>query len=420
MIKRERGILDNINWSVILIYFLLVFIGWISIYSAVYDESHSNIFDTSTRYGKQAIWLLMSIIMAFFIIIIDPKFFSQTAYIWYGLFIIMLLAVLFIGTETKGSKSWFGIGEFGIQPSEFAKVTTSLALAKALSGIDVDMKDFRTKFYGISIVIAPMLLVLLQNDTGSALVFLVFVLVLFREGLSLSVLIFGAVSVILFILALLINTYLLIGILFIITLVIWKLLHSKKNTIWLFLGLFTIASGMVFSVDYVYDNALGQHQKNRIEVLLGQKKDPLGVEYNVNQSKIAIGSGGFFGKGFLKGTQTKYNFVPEQDTDFIFCTVGEEWGFLGSSLVIGLLITLMVNIIKMAERQRSRFSRIYGYSVASILFAHFAINIGMTIGLLPVIGIPLPFLSYGGSSLISFTILLFIFIRQDASRMDLV
>lgn len=420
MIKRERGILDNINWSVILIYFLLVFIGWISIYSAVYDESHSNIFDTSTRYGKQAIWLLMSIIMAFFIIIIDPKFFSQTAYIWYGLFIIMLLAVLFIGTETKGSKSWFGIGEFGIQPSEFAKVTTSLALAKALSGIDVDMKDFRTKFYGISIVIAPMLLVLLQNDTGSALVFLVFVLVLFREGLSLSVLIFGAVSVILFILALLINTYLLIGILFIITLVIWRLLHSKKNTIWLFLGLFTIASGMVFSVDYVYDNALGQHQKNRIEVLLGQKKDPLGVEYNVNQSKIAIGSGGFFGKGFLKGTQTKYNFVPEQDTDFIFCTVGEEWGFLGSSLVIGLLITLMVNIIKMAERQRSRFSRIYGYSVASILFAHFAINIGMTIGLLPVIGIPLPFLSYGGSSLISFTILLFIFIRQDASRMDLV
>lgn len=420
MIKRERGILDNINWSVILIYFLLVFIGWISIYSAVYDESHSNIFDTSTRYGKQAIWLLMSIIMAFFIIIIDPKFFSQTAYIWYGLFIIMLLAVLFIGTETKGSKSWFGIGEFGIQPSEFAKVTTSLALAKALSGIDVDMKDFRTKFYGISIVIAPMLLVLLQNDTGSALVFLVFVLVLFREGLSLSVLIFGAVSIILFILALLINTYLLIGILFIITLVIWRLLHSKKNTIWLFLGLFTIASGMVFSVDYVYDNALGQHQKNRIEVLLGQKKDPLGVEYNVNQSKIAIGSGGFFGKGFLKGTQTKYNFVPEQDTDFIFCTVGEEWGFLGSSLVIGLLITLMVNIIKMAERQRSRFSRIYGYSVASILFAHFAINIGMTIGLLPVIGIPLPFLSYGGSSLISFTILLFIFIRQDASRMDLV
>lgn len=420
MIRRERGILDNINWSVILIYLLLVFIGWISIYSAVYDESHSNIFDTSTRYGKQAIWLLISIIMAFFIIIIDPKFFSQTAYIWYGLFIIMLLAVLFIGTETKGSKSWFGIGEFGIQPSEFAKVTTALALAKALSGIDVDMKDFRTKFYGISIIIAPMLLVLLQNDTGSALVFLVFVLVLFREGLSLSVLIFGAVSVILFILALLINTYLLIGILFIITLVLWRLLHSKKNTIWLFLGLFTISSGMVFSVDYVYDNALGQHQKNRIEVLLGQKKDPLGVEYNVNQSKIAIGSGGFFGKGFLKGTQTKYNFVPEQDTDFIFCTVGEEWGFLGSSLVIGLFITLMVNIIKMAERQRSRFSRIYGYSVASILFAHFAINIGMTIGLLPVIGIPLPFLSYGGSSLISFTILLFIFIRQDASRMDLV
>ena len=332
----------------------------------------------------------------------------------------MLLAVLLIGTETKGAKSWFGVGDFGIQPSEFAKATTALALAKILSGIDVDMKDLKTKIYAITIIAIPMILVLLQNDTGSALVFFIFVLVLFREGLSLSVLIFGVVAIILFILALLINTYLLIGILFVVTILLWLLFRSRKVSIFLFLGLFVLASGIVYSVDYVYDNALGAHQKDRIEVLLGQKKDPQGVEYNVNQSKIAIGSGGFFGKGFLKGTQTKYNFVPEQDTDFIFCTVGEEWGFLGSAFVVGLFLTLMVKLVKMAERQRSRFSRIYGYCVAAIIFAHFSINIGMTIGLLPVIGIPLPFLSYGGSSLISFTFLLFIFIRQDASRMDLV
>ena len=420
MERRERGILENIDWGTILIYFLLVFIGWISIYSAVFDESHSSIFDLQTRYGKQILWIGASVLIALFIIVIDPKFVSQTAYVWYGLFIIMLIAVLAVGSVTKGAKSWFGVGDFGIQPSEFAKATTALALAKVLSGIDVDMKDLKTKIYAITIVAIPMILVLLQNDTGSALVFLIFVLVLFREGLSHSVLIFGVVAIILFILALLINTYLLIGILFAITIFIWFLFRSRKLSIWLCLSLFVVASGIVYSVDYVYDNALGSHQKDRIEVLLGQKKDPQGVEYNVNQSKIAIGSGGFFGKGFLKGTQTKYNFVPEQDTDFIFCTVGEEWGFLGSSFVVGLFLTLMVKLIKMAERQRSRFSRIYGYCVASILFAHFAINIGMTIGLLPVIGIPLPFLSYGGSSLISFTFLLFIFIRQDASRMDLV
>ena len=234
-----------------------------------------------------------------------------------------------------------------------AKATTALALAKVLSGIDVDMKDLKTKIYAITIVAIPMILVLLQNDTGSALVFLIFVLVLFREGLSHSVLIFGVVAIILFILALLINTYLLIGILFAITIFIWFLFRSRKLSIWLCLSLFVVASGMVYSVDYVYDNALGSHQKDRIEVLLGQKKDPQGVEYNVNQSKIAIGSGGFFGKGFLKGTQTKYNFVPEQDTDFIFCTVGEEWGFLGSSFVVGLFLTLMVKLIKMAEIGRA-------------------------------------------------------------------
>lgn len=420
MERRERGLLENIDWATILTYLALVLIGWISIYSAVYDEAHKSIFDLDARYGKQLVWIGISLLIALFILVIDPKFFSQTSYLWYGVFIVMLLAVLAVGSETKGAKSWFGVGDFGIQPSEFAKATTALALAKILSGIDVDMKNLKTKFAAITIVAIPMLLVLLQNDTGSALVFLVFVLVLFREGLSLSVLIFGAAMAILFVLSLVLNPYLLISILFIIAIVIWWLNRKRKLSIWLCLGLFVFAAGVVLSVEYVYDNALETHQKDRIEVLLGQKSDPKGVEYNVNQSKIAIGSGGLFGKGFLKGTQTKYNFVPEQDTDFIFCTIGEEWGFVGSVFVIGLYLSLMIKLIKMAERQRSKFSRVYGYCVTSILFAHFTVNIGMTIGLLPVIGIPLPFISYGGSSLMAFTLLLFIFIRQDASRMDLV
>lgn len=420
MERRERGLLENIDWTTILTYLALVLIGWISIYSAVYDEAHKSIFDLDARYGKQLVWIGVSLLIALFILVIDPKFFSQTSYLWYGVFIVMLLAVLAVGSETKGAKSWFGVGDFGIQPSEFAKATTALALAKILSGIDVDMKNLKTKFAAITIVAIPMLLVLLQNDTGSALVFLVFVLVLFREGLSLSVLIFGAAMAILFVLSLVINPYVLISILFIIAIVIWWLNRKRKLSIWLCLGLFVFAAGVVLSVEYVYDNALESHQKDRIEVLLGQKSDPKGVEYNVNQSKIAIGSGGFFGKGFLKGTQTKYNFVPEQDTDFIFCTIGEEWGFVGSVFVIGLYLSLMIRLVKMAERQRSKFSRVYGYCVTSILFAHFTVNIGMTIGLLPVIGIPLPFISYGGSSLMAFTLLLFIFIRQDASRMDLV
>ena len=420
MERRERGLLENIDWATILTYLALVLIGWISIYSAVYDEAHKSIFDLDARYGKQLVWIGISLLIALFILVIDPKFFSQTSYLWYGVFIVMLLAVLAVGSETKGAKSWFGVGDFGIQPSEFAKATTALALAKILSGIDVDMKNLKTKFAAITIVAIPMLLVLLQNDTGSALVFLVFVLVLFREGLSLSVLIFGAAMAILFVLSLVLNPYLLISILFVITIVIWWLNRKRKLSIWLCLGLFVFAAGVVLSVEYVYDNALESHQKDRIEVLLVQKSDPKGVEYNVNQSKIAIGSGGLFGKGFLKGTQTKYNFVPEQDTDFIFCTIGEEWGFVGSVFVIGLYLSLMIRLVKMAERQRSKFSRVYGYCVTSILFAYFTVNIGMTIGLLPVIGIPLPFISYGGSSLMAFTLLLFIFIRQDASRMDLV
>jgi rod shape determining protein RodA len=334
----------------------------------------------------------------------------------------MLISVLVIGSETKGAKSWFGIGDFGIQPSEFAKGATALALAKTLSSVTADFKKWETRILALAVIAIPMLLVLLQNDTGSALVFCSFVFVLFREGMSSYVLILGAACILLFILALLVNQYLLIGIYFAIILLAYLFIRkrTRKANIWIFLIVFIGSSLFTLAVDFVFENVLEQHQKDRIEVLLGKKEDFKGVGYNVNQSKIAIGSGGVLGKGFLNGTQTKFNFVPEQDTDFIFCTVGEEWGFVGSSLTVILFILLCIKLIKMAERQRSKFARIYGYSVASIIFFHFFVNIGMTIGLLPVIGIPLPFMSYGGSSLWAFTFLLFIFIKQDAQRQELI
>lgn len=422
MDRRNKSLIRNIDWGVIAIYLILIFFGWINIYAAVYEGDNSSILDFSCRYGKQLIWIGASLLIAFFVLILDPKFFSQTSYIIYGIFLFMLIAVLVVGSETKGAKSWFGIGDFGIQPSEFAKGATALALAKTLSSVTADFKKWRTRISAVAVIMIPMLLILLQNDTGSALVFCSFVFVLFREGMSSYILIIGACCILLFILALLVNQFLLIGIYFTLILLAFLFLKKriKKINIFLFIGIFLGASLFTLAVDFVFENVLEQHQKDRIEVLLGKKEDFKGVGYNVNQSKIAIGSGGVLGKGFLNGTQTKFNFVPEQDTDFIFCTIGEEWGFIGSSLTIILFILLCTKLIKMAERQRSKFARIYGYSVASIIFFHFFINIGMTIGLLPVIGIPLPFISYGGSSLWAFTFLLFIFIKQDALRQELI
>jgi rod shape determining protein RodA len=422
MDRKNKSLLRNIDWSVILIYLILVIFGWVNIYAAVYDGESGNVFDFSTRYGKQLIWIGASLLIALFVLVLDPKFFSQTSYIIYGIFLLMLISVLFVGSETKGAKSWFGFGDFGIQPSEFAKGATALALAKTLSSITADFKKMKTKLSAITVIAIPMLLILLQNDTGSALVFCSFVFVLFREGLSSYVLIIGATCILLFILALLANQYILIGIYFILIISAYFILRKRirKLNIWIFICTFIGASLFTLAVDFVFENVLEPHQKDRIEVLLGKKEDFKGVGYNVNQSKIAIGSGGIIGKGFLNGTQTKFNFVPEQDTDFIFCTIGEEWGFIGASLTVIIFIFLCAKLIKMAERQRSKFARIYGYSVASIIFFHFFINIGMTIGLLPVIGIPLPFISYGGSSLWAFTFLLFIFIKQDALRQELI
>lgn len=403
----------------ILLYLLLVLIGWVNIYAAVYNEDHKSIFDFSQSYGKQLLWIGTSIVLALIILLIDSKFFSSFSYLIYGILILMLIAVLIVGKEIAGSKSWFGFGDFGIQPSEFAKFATNLAIARYLSLLNIDMKKIKTKIYTIAFFVLPAILIFLQNDTGSALVYSAFIFVMFREGMSGNILVLGVITVVLFILVLLINKIIIISILFGIAVIIFLLIKKNLKNILKLIGLLLITFAFVFSIDYVFDNVLEDHQKTRIDVLLGKNPDLKGAGYNVNQSKIAIGSGGFSGKGFLQGTQTKFNFVPEQSTDFIFCTIGEEWGFLGSSLVVILFLGLLIRIVYIAERQRSQFSRIYGYGVASILFIHFAINIGMTLGLVPVIGIPLPFFSYGGSSLWAFTILLFIFIKQDSYRLEL-
>lgn len=407
------------DWITILLYFLLVLIGWVNIYAAVYDEQHRSILDMSQNYGRQLIWIITSVALALVILIIDAKFFSTFAYIIYFLIILLLVGVLLGGREIAGSKSWFQIGAFSLQPAEFAKFATTLALAKYLSKIDLNISKLSTRVTAAAIIFIPASLILMQHDTGSALVFAALVLVLFREGLSGNLLVLGFLIGLLFILALLFNKFILIGFLAVnAMLVIWLFKEIRRKWGWI-AGVLVLASIYVYSVDYAFENVLEPHQKKRINVLLGKETDIHGAGYNINQSKIAIGSGGFAGKGFLKGTQTKFKFVPEQSTDFIFCTVGEEWGFIGSFIVIGLFVGLMIRIVIIAERQRSQFSRIYGYGVASILFFHFAVNIGMTIGLFPVIGIPLPFVSYGGSSLWGFTILLFIFIRQDSVRLEL-
>lgn len=418
----NKNIFKNLDLKVVLAWFFLMIVGWLNIYAAVYDGEHAAIFDFSCRYGKQMIWIAAATLIALFVVIIDPKFFSQTAYLIYIICIALLALVLVVGSQTKGATSWLGVGDFGIQPSEFAKLGTALALSKYLSALNVDLKQWQTKLTAFGIIALPMILVLLQNDTGSALVFFSFIFALFREGISGYVLIFGAGAILLFVLALLINPYILLGVILVLVLLVYWFLH-RRNRYTKFIysfGIFIFCVVVVFGVQFGYNEVLESHQKDRIEVLLGKKQDYKGVGYNVNQSKIAIGSGGVLGKGFLSGTQTKFNFVPEQDTDFIFCTIGEEWGFVGSSIIVCLFIWLCVKLIKMAERQRSSFARIYGYSISGIIFFHVLVNIGMTIGILPVIGIPLPFISYGGSSLWAFTMMLFIFIREDASRSDLV
>ena len=421
--NERNSIIGKIDWLTVLIYLALVIIGWFSIFSAKYDEMHPSIFDLSQVYGKQLIWIGASLLIGFVILLIDAKFFNAFSLWIYFFFLASLFVVLVYGKATKGATSWIDLGAgVKFQPSEFAKMGTALALAGYLGRLDVDLQKRKSQIIAALIVLAPMALVLLQNDTGSAIVFVSFIFVLYREGFPGTglVMVGGIVAILLFVLTLVWSQmvmYIILGSLFALTLTYY--LITKKKGIVKMLAVFAIMFAFVFSVDYAFNKVLQEHQRNRILVLLGQLDDPQGVGYNVHQSKIAIGSGGFLGKGFLQGTQTKYDFVPEQHTDFIFCTVGEEGGFLGTAIVVLLYVALLVKIVLMAERQRSTFSRVYGYAIAGILFVHVAINIGMTIGLVPVIGIPLPFLSYGGSSMLAFTMMLAIFVKQDANRLNI-
>jgi rod shape determining protein RodA len=430
--RGTKSLIDNIDWVTVGLYFILVLAGWLNIYAAVYNEEFESIFDTSQRYGKQLLWIGTAGIIATVILLIDERFFSTFGYLIYGFIIMLLVAVLLVGAATKGATSWFEIGGFKIQPSEFSKFATNLALAKYLSTLNIRMKDLKTKLIAAAILGLPAVLILMQNDTGSALVYGAFVLVLFREGLSGNFLLIGLITAFLFVITLVFQNdvyqlpfeveltggWMLIIALFVMMGLVFYLNRKKKQILLFSTVIFIACSGLMKSVDYVFNNILEPHQSKRINVMLGIESDPYGAGYNVNQSLIAIGSGGLTGKGYLKGTQTKYDFVPEQSTDFIFCTIGEEWGFLGSFVVVALFMSLLLRILFMCSRQRSDFARIYGYGVAAIFFFHFMINIGMTIGLAPVIGIPLPFFSYGGSSLWAFTILLFVFIKMDADRLE--
>ncbi len=418
VMRKETGIFQNIDLWLVGMYLVLVTMGWLNVYASVFNEQHYLITDMTQKYGKQLIWIISSLFIAILILVVEGNFFAAFSYPVYGFFLILLIAVLGVGTTVAGSKSWFRFGEFGIQPAEFTKFATCMALAKFLGNINIKMTEVKTKVICATIICVPILLILLENETGVALVYTCFILVMYREGLSGNILLLGVGIVVLFLLSLLINQYILIGILAFMCFLLFMVMRKSTQNIIVVILIFIISSGAVASVQFAFDK-LEPHQKKRINVFLGKESDKKKAGYNVNQSLIAIGSGGVTGKGFLQGTQTKYDFVPEQSTDFIFCTVGEEWGFLGTTVVMILFLALLVRIIQVAERQRSPYSRIYGYGVASIIFFHVFVNIGMTIGLMPVIGIPLPFFSYGGSSLWSFTILLFILIKLDAYRLEI-
>src|SRR5690606_30890428 len=406
---REKSFFGRIDWLTILLWFILCLIGWFNIYAAVYDPEQPSIFSMETNYGKQSIYIFTALVIGFSILIIDAKFFISASPLIYIVVILLLILVLVIGRNVGGNQAWIPLGSFRLQPSEFGKLATCLLLASYLSTQTNKNPNIKTLFIGALIVLLPVALVMLQPDTGSALAFFALIFVFYREGyVGNTLLLLGGLAILLFISALLVNQWIIISILALVTgLLIYSIRKKRKYIINVGI-LFLACSVYVLCVDYAYEHILQSHQRNRIDVILGKIHDPRGEGYNLNQSKIAIGSGQLFGKGFLQGTQTKYKFVPEQSTDFIFCTIGEEWGFVGSIVLIGIYLTLLLRLVHIAERQRTAFARIYAYGVASILFFHFFINIGMTIGIVPVIGIPLPFISYGGSSLWSFTILLFI------------
>ena len=411
----------NVDWISILIFIALCAVGFVNIYASVFNASESSAFSFTSSYGKQLIYIIAALIIGFAILLFDAKFFSVFSPIIYGVTALLLIAVLVIGTKVAGNQAWISIGGgFRLQPSEFAKFGTALLLARYISSYNPKFRDVKSIFFAGVIIGFPLLLILLQPDTGSALVFLAFMFPMYREGLSGYFLLIFLGMIVLFVADFLVPMQILIPLIVVIGCRLAYQNKRKQKIMFSAILVTVIAIAYLFLVKLTYEKILKPHQRTRIELILGLKMDPRGVGYNVIQSKIAIGSGQLTGRGFLEGTQTKYGYVPAQSTDFIFSTIGEEWGFVGSVVVIGLFIFLMLRLINLAERQRSTFSRVYGYCVACILFFHVFINIGMAIGIVPVIGIPLPFISYGGSSLWSFTVLLFIFLKLDSNRMGFI
>lgn len=414
---KNQSVASNLDWTTVLIYGLLVFMGWLNIFSTSIPIEFTA-FDFSDYYGKQLIFILLTIPVIIVVLTIDAKIYEKFSFVFYILGIVLLLGLFVFGKTVKGQTNWYGFGSFGFQPSEFVKTATSLLLAKYLSDSQVFLKNTNHQLLAFAIIGFPVLLILMQPDAGSAMIFFSLFLVLNREGLPEWYLWTGFLAIVLFFAALLIQPIYLIVV--IVVIMILHYLRARRiNRIPLaYLIVFVAATSFVLSVDFVFENVLEPHQKDRINVLFSDTVDLKNEGYNLNQSMIAIGSGGIIGKGFMEGTQTKGGFVPEQHTDYIFTTVGEEWGFVGCTVVILLFATLLFRIIYLAERQKTKFSRVYGYSVASILFTHVFVNITMLIKLFPTIGVPLPFFSYGGSSLWAFTILLFVFLKLDANKVN--
>lgn len=393
--------------------------GWFTIYSASLPLVETSFYDLSQTYGRQMLFIFLSIPLIFILLFLDAKTFERLSFVFYAIGILLLLGLFVFGVTKKGQTNWYQFGGFGFQPSEFVKTATALLLAKYLSFSQINLNNFKHQLLTFSIIGLPILLILMQPDAGSAMIFLSLIFVLYREGLPGWYLVAGIIAIVLFFLALLFNPLYIVLAFFL--LIVVHYLNNKKISRNIFVYLFVYASivGFTYSVNYVYNNVLEPHQKDRINVLLGNDDiDWKGEGYNLNQSMIAIGSGGWTGKGYLEGTQTKGGFVPEQHTDYIFTTVGEEWGFIGSLVVIATFVILFLRIIYLAENQKTKFSRVYGYCVATYLFTHFFVNIAMLIKLFPTIGVPLPFFSYGGSSLWAFTIMLFIFVKLDANKVN--
>ena len=407
---------NRFDWTTIILYLTLIAVGWLSIYSSSYADIKMNPFDISTITGKQMIFICMACIIGSIIFLIDVKIITRFSFLIYFITVISLILVLLFGKEVGGAKAWFSFGSFGLQPSEFAKIGTALALAKFINQQKLYLDKNHILLISILIICIPIVLILLQPDAGSALVYLSLIIMFYREGLRLRYIMSIFIIGILGLLTLMIGVSKTIVLLLLLTVILLYLAKKYKHRFMMGLVFFILGAGVISTVNYTYQKILPAHQKQRIDLLVGKETNDLGTGYNLKQSKIAIGSGGLIGTGYLKGTQTKGNFIPEQNTDFIFCTIGEEFGFIGAFLIITLFSLLILRIIILSERQTSRFSRIFGYSVASILFSHTFINIGMTIGLVPTIGIPLPFLSYGGSSLLTFSMLLSIFLKLDSCR----